>query len=57
MILQLNDIECKEEELIKNPNILDHGIVVKMRYYMDLSGEYYYIKDSDRKIYDDKIVV
>lgn len=27
-----------------------------MRYYKDTNGEYYYLEDSGRKIYNDKIV-
>lgn len=54
-ILQLNDIECNEEDLTKSPKILDYGILEKMRYYKDSNGDYYYLEDSGRKIYDDKI--
>lgn len=47
MILHLNGIECKEEELIESP---------KMRYFRDLIGDYYYIEDSGKKINYNKIV-
>lgn len=47
MILHLNGIECKEEELIES---------LKMRYFRDLIGDYYYIKDSGKKINYNKIV-
>lgn len=47
MILHLDGIECKEEELIESP---------KMRYYRDLIGDYYYLEDSGKKINYNKIV-
>lgn len=56
MILQLNDIKCKEGDLIDSPKILGYGVVEKMGYYKDLNGDYYYLEDSGRKIYDDKFL-
>lgn len=56
MILELNVIVCKEKELIESPKILDFGNVLKMRYYRDSNEDYYYLEESGRKIYDDKIV-
>lgn len=56
MILELNEVVGMEEELTASPKILDYGVVEKMRYYRDTNGDYYYLKDSGRKIYDDKIV-
>lgn len=49
-------IKCKEQELTESPKILDYGDVSKMRHYMDLNGNYYYLEDPGRQIYDDKIV-
>lgn len=46
MILQLNGIECKDEDLTESPKILDYGVVAKMIYCNDLNGDYYYLKDS-----------
>ncbi|KAI5424886.1 hypothetical protein KIW84_030896 [Lathyrus oleraceus] len=54
VLYELNDIECNEEDLTKSPKILDYGILEKMRYYKDSNGDYYYLEDSGRKIYDDK---
>lgn len=45
MILQLNGIEWKDEELNESPMILDYGAVAKMRYYKDLNVDYYYLED------------
>lgn len=56
IILELNDIVCKEEELTESPKILDYGVVKKIRYHRNTNGDYYYLEDSGRKIYDDKIV-
>lgn len=56
MILRLSGIECKDEHLTESPKILYYGVVAKMRYYKDLNGDYYYLEDSGRQVYDDKIV-
>lgn len=56
MILLLNGIECKDEELTESTKILNYGVVAKMRYERDLNVDYYYyLQDSGRHIYDDKI--
>ncbi|KAI5430597.1 hypothetical protein KIW84_034983 [Lathyrus oleraceus] len=56
MILQLNGIEGKKEELIESLMILHYGDVSKKSYYMDYTGDCYYLDTSGRRIYDDKIV-
>lgn len=56
MILELNGIVCKEEELVDSPKILDYGGIAKKRYYKDTNGDYYYLEDSNRKIYDNKVM-
>lgn len=39
MILELNRIVCKEEDLIESPKILDYGGDAKLRYYRDNNGD------------------
>lgn len=56
MILQLNVIKCKYEDLTESPKILDYGVAAKMRNYKDKNGDYYYLKDSGWQIYYDKIL-
>lgn len=56
MILQMNGIECKNEDLTESPKVIDYNVVAKMRQYKDLNGNYYYLEDSGIHIYDGKIV-
>ncbi|CAI8597995.1 unnamed protein product [Vicia faba] len=56
MILKINGIKSKEEDLVEAPKILDECGVSMMRYYRDTDGMYYYLEKSGRKVYDDKIV-
>lgn len=54
--LEINGIVSKEEKLTEAPKILDYGGVSKMRYYRDSNGDYYYLEEYGRKIYDDKVM-
>lgn len=56
MILEINGIASKEAALVEAPKILDESVISKMRYYRDSKGDYYYLEQSGRKIYDDKVV-
>ncbi|KAL5068683.1 hypothetical protein RYX36_019570, partial [Vicia faba] len=57
MILEVNAIVPKKDDLFMTPKILDYGSVSKMRYYRDFDdGSYFYLEDSGRKVYDNSIV-
>lgn len=56
LVLEVIGIKSKEEDLVETHKIMDHCGVYKMGYYTDTNGEYYYLKESSRKVYDDKIV-
>ncbi|KAI5442053.1 hypothetical protein KIW84_011209 [Lathyrus oleraceus] len=48
-------IVFKEVNLVEAPKILYYSGVSKMRYYMDIDGDYYYLEESGKKVYDDKV--
>ncbi|CAI8600464.1 unnamed protein product [Vicia faba] len=56
MILEINGIKSKEEDLVEAPKIMDEYRVSMMRYYSETDGVYYNIGKYGRKVYDDKIV-
>lgn len=56
MILELNGIVSKEEDLVEAPKILDESRVSMMRYYKDTGGIYFYLEKYGRQVYDDRIV-
>ncbi|KAI5422239.1 hypothetical protein KIW84_045634 [Lathyrus oleraceus] len=55
MILEINRIVSKEEDLTEAQKIIDYGSVPKMRYYRDSYGDYYCLKEYGWKIYNDKL--
>ncbi|CAI8592039.1 unnamed protein product [Vicia faba] len=56
MILEINGVVSKEEDLVGASLIMDEYVVSKMRYYRDTTGMYYYLEKYGRKSYDDQIV-
>lgn len=56
LILEVNGIVSKKEDLVEAPKILDESIVSNMRYQRDTNADYYYLEESGMKIYDDKVM-
>lgn len=56
LILELNGVMSKEEDILEAPKILEESRVSMMRYYRDKDGVYYYVEKPNRKVCDDRIV-
>ncbi|KAL5054383.1 hypothetical protein RYX36_035065 [Vicia faba] len=56
MVLELNGIKPKEEDLMGAPICIDESVVSKMRCDTYSDGIFYYLEKSVRKVYDDKVV-
>lgn len=54
MVLEITKIVSKEEDSAEAPKVLDYAGVSKMRYFRDSNGDYYYLEESGRKLYDDE---
>lgn len=56
LILNVSGIVSKEEDMVESQKIMDYYGVSKMRYYRDPDGDYYYLGEPGRHVYDDKVV-
>ncbi|KAL5074274.1 hypothetical protein RYX36_013258 [Vicia faba] len=57
LVLEANEVVPKKDDKFLTLKILDYGCVSNMRYYRDSEdGSYFYLEESSRKVYDNKIV-
>ncbi|KAL5055995.1 hypothetical protein RYX36_036677 [Vicia faba] len=57
LLLEVNGIVPKEDDQFLTLTILDYDGVSKMRYYRDSDDDsYFYLEDSGKEVYDNKIV-